>query len=139
MNGVCQSSLCVQGEVSWNGTCYYFGVNPTTWDGGESDCEIRGMSLASVESREENEFIALNITDATWFGLVNQFQTAGSWTWYATGQPLYFANWAPGQPPGDTTLGCGYIGKDGMWVAQRCTAGFPYVCERTNVCCVGCC
>jgi hypothetical protein len=140
-NGVCQSSLCQVDEVAWGTTCYYFSTLLTDWNGGEAECEARGMALAAVETGEENAFITQNVPDKSWFGLVNQ-QTGAGWTWYATGMQLTFTSWAVGQPPTDTSLSCGFIGKDGRWVAQRCTTLMSFVCERTTIssCCpFSCC
>ena len=68
------------------------------------------MRLLSIESVAEEQYLT-QIIEAANFGTVTVWWTSGSdvevqnnWVWTATGQPVRYTNWAPGEPNNVGTL-----------------------------------
>jgi hypothetical protein len=62
------------------------------------------MRLLSIESSAEEEHLAQIIeaadigTQSGWWTSGSDFKVQDHWVWTATGQPLNYTNWAPGEP-----------------------------------------
>lgn len=88
--------------VEFNGHYYYvYNLDTvTTWEEAKEYCESQGGYLATVTSKEEDEFLYSYITDMGFeyglFGLSNTDQD-DAWTW-VTGEPFSYENWASGEP-----------------------------------------
>ena len=82
---------------NFNGSHYYCSTAPATWPVAKTVCEANGGFLADVNSFEENEFIAdqLSISSA-WIGLTD-VNAEGQYEW-CNGEPVSYTNWFPGQP-----------------------------------------
>jgi hypothetical protein len=70
-----------------------------TWHQAEEVCQTLGGHLASVHSKEENDFIqGLRQDRMTWFGGTDYEKgKVGNWRW-TDGSPFKFQNWSPGEP-----------------------------------------
>ncbi len=92
-----------------NGRWYAESAAPTTWTGAEALAQSLGSHLATVRSQSESDwldqhfFSQLVLFRHHWIGLRQDrldpaySEPAGGWGW-ASGEPLTFTNWAPGQP-----------------------------------------
>ncbi|VDO71258.1 unnamed protein product [Heligmosomoides polygyrus] len=74
-----------------------------TFDEAEKACKAQKGHLASIHSKEENDFIyglakkslpKVNHDDLCWIGLR---KSSKGWTW-TDGSSTNYTNWAPGQP-----------------------------------------
>lgn len=106
----------------------------TTWEEAKEYCESQGGYLATVTSKEEDEFLYSYITDmglySVLFGL-SDIDQENVWTW-VTGEPFSYENWALGEPNhqgGYEHYGMYYEkNKDGTWndgSGKTC----PFLCE----------
>lgn len=107
--------------VQWDANGHYYEVVSVpaglTWDAARAAAVARGGYLATITSREENDFVHSLIDDqpgywttsgtapnqnasGPWIGLYQPTgspEPAGGWTWM-TGEPLTFTNWAVNRP-----------------------------------------
>ena len=105
--GVSQRAIAT--PLCWdaNGHCYERVDVPEgiSWYDARLAAEAKGGHLATVTSKEENDFIvnSLGGSDVLCKYWLGGFQPAGSaepdagWEWI-TGEPFNFTNWAPGEP-----------------------------------------
>lgn len=92
-----------------NGRWYAEGAAPTSWSGAEALAQLCGGHLTTVRSQAESDWLDQNFFSQLtlfrhhWIGLRQDrsdplyAEPAGGWGW-ASGEPLTFTNWAPGQP-----------------------------------------
>lgn len=122
--------------VEFNGHQYYiYNLDTiTTWEEAKQYCEEQGGYLATITSKEEDEFLYSYITDMGYdsalFGLSDTEQD-NEWTW-VTGETFAYENWASGEPNhqgGYEHYGMYYEkNKDGSWndgSGKTC----PFLCE----------
>ena len=89
-------------SISFNGHYYYLytGGIASTYDEAVEYCESKGGYLATLTSKEENDFVYSYITqqgcESAYFGL-SDADREGSWEWI-TGEPFYYSNWHSGEP-----------------------------------------
>lgn len=125
--------------TAFDGSCYEFFDELVAWDTAEQRCVAWGGYLATVESSEENGFIAgwpsaLGVTNAAgsgiWLGGTDA-TTDGDFLWRNDG-PLSFENWGPNQPDNGAGVDCIEQRNDGSasWYDRRCTDVQRYVCEK---------
>lgn len=125
-----------QDASEFNGHLYYvYNLDMvTTWEEAKQYCESQGGYLATITSKEEDDFLYSYITDMGYdsvlFGLSNTDQD-NVWTW-VTGEPFSYENWASGEPNhqgGYEHYGMYYEkNKDGTWndgSGKTC----PFLCE----------
>jgi len=91
------------------------------WDQAQQDAESRGASLVTIESLEEQVFVAGLVRPfsiAYWIGLLQAPKAAeplGGWTW-VDGSPVSFSNWGDGQPNnGNGNQHFGALRLGGTW------------------------
>lgn len=126
---------------------YVFCFSPLTQAEARTICVDRGMTLAVIEAKAENDWIMSTLaarysgpSPRAFIG-ANDMITEGEWRWadgalfWKGGAPVigHYANWAPGQPdpgPMGASADCLSINiADGKWDDVSCTAELPYVCE----------
>ena len=79
----------------FNGHYYQVVTTATTYGEAEMQCEMKGAHLATITSKEEQDFIySLTGQDDVWLG--GEYKN-GAWTW-VTGEPFTYTNWKKGQP-----------------------------------------
>lgn len=70
------------------------------WNAAKEYCESLGGHLATISSKEENEFIYELMTDSgytsAYFGLTDEDEE-GIWEW-VNGEPVEYTNWHKGEP-----------------------------------------
>jgi len=119
-----------------NGHRYEVINKSMTWTKAKEDCEKRGGYLATITSKEEQEFIKDLIKKSKaasyWLG---GYREDKDWKW-VTGETFSFTNWLPGQP--DNTGGHeNYLMcvKQGQWNdnpninSAYGNSSFGYICE----------
>lgn len=98
-------------------------------------CELQGGHLATLTSKEENDYVyRLMLSEnysSAFFGL-SDAETEGEWHWI-TGEPSNYLNWHKGEPNSenpDEDYGMFYFKfSDGTWNDGRFEAGAPFICE----------
>jgi hypothetical protein len=121
---------------------FYHCFTNRTWASARNRCRSVGMELARIESLNENDLVAKNITSFTWIG-GNDRTVEGEWRWaengvddgalfwqgQSDGTRVTYANWEAGQP--DSSSGdCARMAVGGDWAARSCTANeFNYLCD----------
>ncbi len=108
----------------------------------ESACAAKGLTLARIQSLDENRFVASFLTAPAWIG-ANDLQTAGQWYWSSAtsdsdtqfwsggadggNDGSLFYNWAPGAPG---AASCASITLDeGLWSDTDCSRTLGYICN----------
>lgn len=122
--------------VEFNGHHYYvYDLDTvTTWEEAKEYCESQGGYLATITSKEENDFLYSYITDMGYdsvlFGLSDTDQD-DVWTW-VTDELFSYENWASGEP--NNQGGSEHYGMyfeqntDGTWNDGSGETG-PFLCE----------
>lgn len=100
-NTDCNTGNSITGYVymgAFNGSHYYCSTTNATWENAQVLATNLGGNLATINSAEENTFLASKIPNngRAWIGL-NDAQLEGEMTW-ASGETLGYTNWYPGQP-----------------------------------------
>ena len=101
-----------------NGHNYYL-LNSTTWTASEAQAVSMGGHLATIRDAAEQIWVCNtfsyygNIDRSLWIGL-NDVQQEGTFVW-ASGQPVTYTNWAPGQPDNNPFYG----GEDYVHMVQK--------------------
>ncbi|KAI8499378.1 hypothetical protein Bbelb_231420 [Branchiostoma belcheri] len=124
-----QGRRCQNGWIEYNKHCYKLMRDKVKWSTANSRCKQHGANLASVQSREENDFIAMLITNApkgtvrhlVWFGLC---RGKGGFSW-TDGSDLTYTNWAPGEPNNRAWLSFGQ--------GENCGAMYSKWLERSTM------
>ncbi len=96
----CNDGYPISGFVymgSLNGSLYYCSTGTASWPQAKATCEANGGHLVSINSQEENDFLANILTlQSAWIGLSDS-ELEGNFKW-TNGDPLAYTNWYPGQP-----------------------------------------
>ncbi|KAJ8940559.1 hypothetical protein NQ318_012958 [Aromia moschata] len=121
-------------------TYYYFGtVFKVNYFQALQFCNSENMSLLSVESLEESDFLFQRLR-AFFGGTDYRFWTSGTilpddtnWVWLSTGNPIIYTNWLPKQPDNTRNDKCLELryGNNLMWNDVTCTTSNLVICEVT--------
>lgn len=106
-------------------------------------CAQRGMRLASVESQSElDQFTAavkasrVGYNDLFWSSGTDMGQTAMSYFWFSTGNPVSFTAWGDRQPNGGSEHCLTVVvptSGNSSWHDWGCTTEMNYVCETRQL------
>jgi len=80
-----------------NGHQYYCSKEPAMWQTANTICTDLGGYLASINSADENDFIAAFLTTQNVFIGLSDAAQEGNFVW-ASGEPRTYNNWYTGQP-----------------------------------------
>ncbi|KYO37029.1 asialoglycoprotein receptor 1-like [Alligator mississippiensis] len=117
-------------------SCYFFSRERRPWPEAEQWCRALGARLVVINTPAEQQFVQQHtIPTFTWIGLSD---AKGKWEW-VDGTPYILdpRDWSPGQPDNWTGHGqgdgedCVAVIEEGLWNDDRCSRGFPWVCEVT--------
>lgn len=97
--------------VSWKGRWYWFPDSKVSFDEALAEALKKKGRLISIESIEENEFIASQVRGATFIGIL---KSQGRWFNDIGTQQQYF-NWDRGQPSSIPNENWAAINKNGKW------------------------
>ncbi|KAM9834666.1 uncharacterized protein LOC133157209 [Syngnathus typhle] len=126
-------SVCPSGWQEYSNHCYFFGTNNLDWDQAEHYCVSKGGHLASIRDRREQEWVALQALDHSWYWIGLRRAAPGSTVWQWTdGTPFSYSYWDIDQP--DHYLGqenCGEIQRSygGSWNDYPCDFSQGYICK----------
>ncbi|XP_072206187.1 uncharacterized protein [Excalfactoria chinensis] len=110
--------------VGFQGKCYYFSNNESAWNSSREHCQQLGASLATIDSKQEMEFMLRFRGPANrWIGL-HRAEGDEHWTW-ADGSA--FSNWFQVRGGG----GCAYLNGDRI-SSSLCHLRKYFVCSRSN-------
>jgi Lectin C-type domain len=114
---------------------------PAGWMAAQSACAAKGLTLARIETTDENSFLAQLTTSPIWIG-ANDLQTPGQWYWSSattnsdlllwdggvdgSRQNDLYTNWASGSPGKNS---CAAMSLDGHWYDNDCTQPLAYLCQ----------
>ncbi len=107
---------------------YWFGSHPVTWDAARAVCAARGSHLVTIESADEQSFVAAQSAVELWIGATDR-RAEGRFEWM-TGEPFAFQHFAPGEP--DDARGtddCALAGSDEVWHDRPCNQLHSFLCE----------
>jgi len=112
-------------------TCFWVDTAPEySWRHALSTCAARGMMLASIHSKQEQEFLhGLAGDRSCWIGLLDWLRE-GEFIWQ-DGTPLDFEDWYPGEPRGGKAMSCVSLWKGGgsRWDDYYCSHLNGVVCR----------
>ncbi|XP_054740030.1 perlucin-like [Anastrepha obliqua] len=107
------------------------------WFKAQEICGYQGLSLASINSKAENDALLSYLTQTGLNANDEYFWTAGSrladnnrWVWFNTGRPISYFNWHVGEP--NNAAGqenCISLSSDGRWHDWGCTGELYFICE----------
>lgn len=116
--------------LSFGGSCYRPSRVALSWDDARDDCLAGGGHLVTIDSSEEDDFVAALIGVSVWIGASDR-ALEGTFVW-TDGSALTFDNWGVNQPDAFPAQNC--IEKraepTAPWYDQTCTNLEFYVCER---------
>jgi hypothetical protein len=121
--------------------CFAVSTTTATWENAVADCNARDMTLATVTTSAQDDFIATLTPAAAWIGasdpafftfpaFANPAANAFSWL---DGSAVLDINWAPGEPNAGVGEFC--VEKSNQaggepWFDRSCTQLALYVCQR---------
>ena len=125
-------------RVEFDGRSYFFcDPDELSWEAARDECTRWGYQLVSINSREEQDFIAGERArqgqENLWLGLSDRSQE-GRFVWL-DGSDITFEAWDDGEPNngGDGGEDCaallGEDGRVGRWDDRACDAAYDYTCE----------
>jgi hypothetical protein len=107
----------------------------------QSACQAKGLTLARIDTLDDNRFVTQLLTVPLWIG-ANDLQTPGDWYWPSSTsdsaelfwsgsadgsrQNGAFTDWAGGAPGANS---CATIRTDSYWVDTSCSETHGYICE----------
>ncbi|XP_063262287.1 early activation antigen CD69-like [Prinia subflava] len=112
---------CPLGWIGYNGLCYYFSRDHSTWEQGQERCSELGASLAIVKDADLGLLFRLRGNVDYWLGLRRRGQRL-HW-----GDGSNFSSWVP--VLGDSK--CVYLAEN-VFVSQRCSNEQPYLCSKAQ-------
>ena len=132
----------LQDYVTQDSIHYYevFNLDASSWDEAQSYCLSIGGHLATLTSKEENDYVFQIMSDAgyesAYFGLSDK-NNEGIWTW-VTGETVGYLNWHSGEPNSENSnedYGMFYFKyADGTWNdgdfgGRTENGGKAFICE----------
>ncbi|XP_069107954.1 asialoglycoprotein receptor 2-like isoform X2 [Argopecten irradians] len=127
---------CPDEWVQYQGSCYFFVNNYTTWHGSSKYCQSQNAELVAVESQDENDFLLRYIhrfrcAFNSWFWIDGTDMVMENvWQWASTLEPISYFNWAPNESNGLVNEDCISIAQDtGGWIDLSCNDRKMFVCE----------
>jgi hypothetical protein len=115
----------------YNGKMFRYCSLGYNWAQAQSKCQSMGMSLASVHSLAENDFVgteAGSIAQGSWWLGVNDQAVEGSYKW-ADGSAYNFSKWNGGEPNNSGNEDCAEMyTATNAWNDLSCGAGRYFIC-----------
>jgi cysteine-rich repeat protein len=101
-------------------------VDPMSWDQAAATCADNGGQLVTFDSLNEQERISRRFPGPIWIGA--RLDGDGNFAW-ATGQPMNYRDFAPGEPNLLKAQHCVALDIDGRWYNRECKDLNRFVCE----------
>jgi len=119
------------------GVTFAFCSLEATWARAAELCAGKGMTLASLDSREQSRSVyrhARNIDRTRWWIGLNDRAKEDAFVWHG-GAPVDFTYWRRGEPDNDgCTADCVALAKrgKGKWYDSHCGNTRPFVCRAPD-------
>ncbi len=94
---VLNNGLTPAAVSSFNGHIYAVFNEAYSWKEAKALCESMGGHLATITSKEENDFVKTLLDKNFYYIGATDEQTEGTWKW-VTGEEFSYTNWETGQP-----------------------------------------
>ncbi|XP_077993136.1 lymphocyte antigen 75-like [Glandiceps talaboti] len=120
---------CLPGYIHYHESCYKVSSTYQTHSIAEAQCKADGAILANIMNVYEQAYLDLLMYEENtplWIGLAYN-QEKGEYKWL-NGAPVWYTNWAVGEPSGSPNDGCVKATMDG-WDDTDCNAFVRYVCK----------
>ncbi|XP_057654013.1 perlucin-like [Diorhabda carinulata] len=106
----------------------------------EQFCKYHGMSLATIESQEENDFLESKLiergVEGVWLFTSGTRLPNNVWVWLATGKNIAWTNWKTGEPNNvnskEECIAVNLINKQMEWYDINCWTEQYFVCQETS-------
>jgi len=124
-----KEASCGEDEHFFGESCFWASGRESTWSAAADECRARGMRLASIHSKQENDFLRGLSDEVTWIGL-NDITTEGVYVW-SDETPLDYQSWQQFQPGGGETQNCCYFTPSygGVWGDTSCDTALRAACR----------
>ncbi|XP_037945535.1 C-type lectin lectoxin-Lio3-like [Teleopsis dalmanni] len=108
------------------------------WFTAQRICKYNGLTLASITSAAEAKEIRSLIRDSEivspselfWIGATKYPDNGDYWSWFGTGNPATYTNWATGQPNSRSDY-CLQVGSSG-WDDKNCNIQAYFICQPST-------
>ena len=132
-------SKCEPGWEMFEQSCYQIPDDHKDWASAENDCVQKGGHLASIHSKEENDFLLRLVgsgpisSPVSIIGGKVKIDQSFFWT---DGTEFDYSNWQLGQPqrPYGTQNCIGLLPggevADGTWILDGCVNSHKYICKK---------
>ncbi|XP_064597162.1 LOW QUALITY PROTEIN: macrophage mannose receptor 1-like [Liolophura sinensis] len=123
-------SWCKSGYTLYGKNCYKLMPDPVSWFRAKSTCRLDGSVLASITSVYEESVVRVltqDINQPVWIGM-HDAEVSGTYEWIDN-WPIFYTNWAQGEPSKDIGEGCVSLLPNGKWNDTICGQQFLPVCK----------
>ncbi|XP_057188315.1 collectin-12-like [Triplophysa rosa] len=131
------SSGCPPGWLGFRYSCYFFYVEPLSFDNAQKFCSNMSSSMVIIGDVEEQRWLHLHTVGRGyfWVGLTDR-QEENVWRWLDGSVPV-FTNWRSGQPDNwghghEEGEDCAGMIHGGLWNDFYCDELHSLVCETTK-------
>ncbi|XP_036950882.1 snaclec A7-like isoform X1 [Acanthopagrus latus] len=121
--------FCLDGWLSYRGSCYYIENYPDTWRNAESFCAGFGGTLASVHNIWEYQFLQRMVKTAGHaFAWIGGYYFEGEWRW-GDGSMFNYHNWDSFSSADQYQ--CLQLNSQVSkgWSNHGCSMPFPFICQ----------
>ncbi|XP_030285260.1 snaclec A7-like [Sparus aurata] len=121
--------FCLDGWLSFRGSCYYIENYPDSWRNAESFCAGFGGTLVSVHNIWEYQFLQRMVKTAGHaFAWIGGYYFEGEWRW-GDGSMFNYHNWD--SLSSTNQYQCLQLNSQVSkgWSNHGCSMSFPFVCQ----------
>ncbi|OWF51400.1 perlucin-like protein [Mizuhopecten yessoensis] len=131
---------CPSGWISHRDSCYFFSNHNRNWYDAGFMCEAIHSRRVTIDSNDENDFLAGTLTHfrgafrsvSFWTEGTSEGSSDGSYKWATSQDPVTYNNWGKNEP--NATIGdCFILRLDRTWQSRDCHSEQGFVCESSNI------
>ncbi|XP_051528707.1 collectin-12-like [Myxocyprinus asiaticus] len=132
-----QAAGCPLGWLRFEDRCYFFHIEPLSFDSAQQYCNNMSSSMVIIGDVEEQRWLHLQTVGRGnfWLGLTDR-QEENVWRWVDGSEPV-FTKWRPGQPNNwshghEQGEDCAGITHGGQWNDFYCDERHSLICEKAT-------